>query len=102
MIYHLLAPAGERFPRGETPILLCRILITHDLDLAICYANRVVLMQGGQIAGDGAPADVLTDFALLARCRLTPTSLLKVNLEHLPETGRFMSAEALAHAINLI
>ncbi|MFN2285090.1 MAG: ABC transporter ATP-binding protein [Anaerolineae bacterium] len=83
----------------QTPGFAAILFITHDLDLAICYANRVVLMHGGEIAGDGAPSEVLTDLDLLERCRLVPTSLLKANLEHLPETGRFMSAEALAHAI---
>lgn len=73
------------------------LFITHDLDLAICYANRVILMHQGEIAGDGQPAEVLTDFELLKRCRLVPTSLLAANLEYLPQTGRFMSAEALAH-----
>jgi energy-coupling factor transporter ATP-binding protein EcfA2 len=73
--------------------------ITHDLDLAICYASRVILMHEGRVAGDGPPAEVLTDPELLRRCRLVPTSLLAANLEHLPETGRFMSAEALAHAL---
>ena len=73
--------------------------ITHDLDLAVCYASRVVLMHEGRVAGDGSPAEVLTDPELLQRCRLVPTSLLAANLEHLPQTGRFMSAEALAHVI---
>jgi energy-coupling factor transport system ATP-binding protein len=71
--------------------------ITHDLDLAICYANRVILMHEGRIAGDGPPAEVLADQDLLRRCRLVPTSLLAANIEYLPRTGRFMSAEALAH-----
>jgi energy-coupling factor transporter ATP-binding protein EcfA2 len=73
------------------------LFITHDLDLAICYASRVILMHEGQIAGDGPPAEVLADSDLLQRCRLVPTSLLAANLEYLPKTGRFMSAEALAH-----
>jgi energy-coupling factor transport system ATP-binding protein len=73
------------------------LFITHDLDLAICYANRVILMYEGQIAGDGLPAEVLADRDLLHRCRLVPTSLLAANIEYLPRTGRFMSAEALAH-----
>ncbi|HOU12843.1 MAG TPA: ABC transporter ATP-binding protein [Anaerolineae bacterium] len=85
----------------QTPGFAAILFITHDLDLAIGYANRVVLMQGGQVAADGPPSEVLADSALLERCRLTPTSLLKANLEHLPKTGRFMAAEALAHAINL-
>jgi energy-coupling factor transporter ATP-binding protein EcfA2 len=73
------------------------LFITHDLDLAICYAGRVILMYEGQIAADGPPAEVLTDPDLLCRCHLVPTSLLAANLKHLPRTGRFMSAEALAH-----
>ena len=73
------------------------LFITHDLDLAICFANRVILVYEGGIAGDGPPTEVLADSELLRRCRLVPTSLLEVNLEYLPRTGRFMSAEALAH-----
>jgi energy-coupling factor transporter ATP-binding protein EcfA2 len=73
------------------------LFITHDLDLAICYANRVILMHEGQVAGDGPPEEVLADSDLLRRCRLVPTSLLAANVEYLPRTGRFMSAQALAH-----
>ena len=73
------------------------LFITHDLDLAICYASRVVLMYEGRIVGDGPPAQVLTDRNMLHHCRLVPTSLLAANLEYLPKTGHFMSAEALAH-----
>jgi hypothetical protein len=39
---------------------------------------------------------VLTDFALLERCRVRPTSLLRLNCELLPRTGRFLPAAALA------
>jgi ABC-type multidrug transport system ATPase subunit len=74
------------------------LFITHDLDLAICYANRVLLLYEGQLAGDGPPELVLADTELLRRCRLVPTSLLAANLEYLPRTGKFMSAAALAHA----
>ncbi len=73
------------------------LFITHDLDLAICYANRVILMHDGQVAGDGRPEEVLADADLLRRCRLVPTSLWAANVACLPRTGRFMSAEALAH-----
>jgi len=83
----------------QMPGFAAVLFITHDLDLAICYANRVVLMHQGRIAGDGPPTEVLTDPDLLRRCRLMPTSLLAVNLKYLPETGRFMSAEELAHAV---
>jgi energy-coupling factor transporter ATP-binding protein EcfA2 len=76
------------------------LFITHDLDMAVCYANRVILVHEGTIAADGPPQVVLADFELLKRCRVVPTSLLTANLEHLPQTGRFMPAEALAHALS--
>jgi len=74
------------------------LFITHDLDLAICYANRVVLVHEGRIAGDGPPEEVLADKDLLHRCRVVPTSLLAENLKRLPHTNRFMRAEMLAHS----
>ncbi len=73
------------------------LFITHDVDLAVIYATRVLLVYNGTIMADGAPAEVMRDEALLRRCRVLPTSLLKLNLEYLPHTGRFLRAEALAH-----
>lgn len=72
------------------------IFITHDLDLAITYASRVILLADGTIAADGTPPDVLQDYDLLKRCRVVPTSLLEVNRRLLPKSGRFMRAEDLA------
>jgi len=83
----------------QTPGFSAILFITHDLDLAISYANRVILMDEGAIAGDGPPAEVLSDSDLLKACRLVPTSLLRANLEHLPRTGRFLPAEELARAV---
>jgi energy-coupling factor transporter ATP-binding protein EcfA2 len=73
------------------------LFITHDIDLAVCYANRVVLVYEGRIAADGPPQEVLAQHDLLERCHIVPTSLLAANLEYLPQTGRFMRAELLAH-----
>ncbi len=73
------------------------LFITHDIDLAVCYANRVVLVYEGRIVADGPPQEVLAQYDLLERCHIVPTSLLAANLERLPQTGRFMRAEALAH-----
>jgi energy-coupling factor transport system ATP-binding protein len=73
------------------------LFITHDIDLAVVYANRVLLVNDGKVVADGPPAEVLCDFARLAACRLVPTSLLQANLDRYPQTGRFQRAEALAH-----
>lgn len=76
------------------------VFITHDLDLAISYANRVVLISEGRIVADGPPHEVLADRELLARCRLVPTSLLELNLALLSRTGRFLRPELLARYLH--
>ncbi|HPH95795.1 MAG TPA: energy-coupling factor transporter ATPase [Anaerolineaceae bacterium] len=73
------------------------LFITHDVDLAVTYATRVLLVSGGTIVADGPTHDVLADEDRLRRCRVLPSSLLKMNLEMWPQTGRFMRAEALAN-----
>ncbi len=49
-----------------------RIIATHDLDLVLDLCSRVLVMHGGCIAADGAPAEIFADAALLDRCRLEP------------------------------
>jgi energy-coupling factor transport system ATP-binding protein len=75
------------------------LFITHDIDLALVYANRVLIVGDGQIAADGPPHLVLKDFERLKRLRLVPTSLLQLNLDYFPKTNRFVRAETLAHMI---
>jgi energy-coupling factor transport system ATP-binding protein len=72
------------------------LFITHDLDLAITYASRVILMADGQVAGDGLPETVLKDYELLKRCRVVPTSLLDENIRVLAKTKKFQRIEGLA------
>jgi iron complex transport system ATP-binding protein len=36
------------------------LLVTHDVNLAARFADRVVLMSGGAVAAAGAPTTVLT------------------------------------------
>ncbi len=72
------------------------LFITHDLDLAVTYASRVILLAEGRLAADGPPEEVLRDDALLDHCRIVPTSLLRENRRLLPQTGGFRRAEALA------
>lgn len=72
------------------------LFITHDLDLAVTYANRILLFGDKHIVADGRPEDVLKDFDLLMKYRVRPTSLLRMNVNLLPRTGQFLSAEELA------
>jgi energy-coupling factor transporter ATP-binding protein EcfA2 len=73
------------------------LFITHDIDLAVIFANRVLLVDQGNIIADGTPIEALNDLERLSANHLVPTSLLKTNLEMFPQTGHFLRAEALAH-----
>lgn len=84
----------------QTPGFDAIIFITHDLDLALIYANRVVVLYGGEIVADGDPQDVLLDEGNLKKWRLLPTSLLKLNQQLWPKTGQYMRAEALSQFIS--
>ena len=75
------------------------VFITHDVDLAVVYANRILLLSGGKVMADGTPREVLSDEETLEACRVLPTSLLHINQEYFSQTGRFMRAEELAHAL---
>lgn len=75
------------------------LFITHDVDLAVTYANRVIIVGNGEIVADGKPEEVLSDFAFLEKYRVRPSSLLRINLELFSKTGRFLPAEALANFI---
>jgi len=75
------------------------LFITHDIDLAVIYSNRVLMINEGRLVADGKPEEVLADFAFLRRNRVVPTSLLQTNFEYFPRTGRFMRAEQLAHSL---
>ncbi|MFL5653991.1 MAG: ABC transporter ATP-binding protein [Ktedonobacteraceae bacterium] len=52
------------------------LFITHDLDLALRFTQRVLLLKEGNLVADGPPLEVLADPALLESCNLRPTSLL--------------------------
>lgn len=81
----------------QLPSFEAILFITHDVDLAVIYANRVLMINDGRLVADGAPQDVLRDFDRLKANRLVPTSLLALNLKQFETTGQFMRAEALAH-----
>ncbi len=83
----------------QLPSFEAILFITHDIDLAVMYANRVLIVNGGRVICDGTPEETLADLPRLEQNRLVPTSLLQLNLKWLSKTGRFQRAERLAHYI---
>jgi iron complex transport system ATP-binding protein len=55
----LLAATWRCASRGVTVIA-----ILHDLNLAALFADRIVVLSGGRVVGDGAPRDVITNDTL--------------------------------------
>jgi energy-coupling factor transporter ATP-binding protein EcfA2 len=75
-------------------------LITHDVDLALTHATRILLFRDGRVVADGSPADVIADEERWIACNLRPTSLLRANAQwHAGGHGRLLDAEALAQRI---
>lgn len=64
------------------PELDTLLFITHDLDLALRFTQRVLLLKEGHLMADGPPLEVLADPDLLETCNLRPTSLLHYLQHH--------------------
>ena len=70
--------------------------ITHDVDLALTHADRILLFRDGRIVADGPPKEVIVDEARWRDCNLTVTSLMQANARWGGRDDRFLDAESLA------
>jgi energy-coupling factor transporter ATP-binding protein EcfA2 len=73
--------------------------VTHDADLALTHADRIILLRDGRIAADGTPLEVIADRDRWISCNLRFTSLMEANARWGGETGRFLGADELASRI---
>ena len=73
--------------------------ITHDVDLALTHADRILLLRDGQVVADGPPAQVTEDEERWRACNLHVTSLMRANARWRMSEGRFLDAETLARRI---
>ncbi|HWR40456.1 MAG TPA: ABC transporter ATP-binding protein [Patescibacteria group bacterium] len=46
---------------------------THDVEIALAHATRLLVLDQGRLAADGAPRELLADRELMNRCGLRPT-----------------------------
>ena len=70
--------------------------VTHDADLALSHADRILLMREGRIVADGAPLEVIADREQWTNCNLRFTSLMEANAQFGAESGRFLAGDELA------
>jgi len=54
------------------------VIITHNVNLAIEYCQRAIIMVDGKIIADGPTQKVLADEPLLKKARLKPTSITRL------------------------
>jgi energy-coupling factor transporter ATP-binding protein EcfA2 len=81
------------------PGLRSLYLVTHDVDLALTHADRILLFREGRVVADGPPMDVIADTARWKACNLRFTSLMEANMRWGPAEGRFLDADTLARRI---
>jgi energy-coupling factor transporter ATP-binding protein EcfA2 len=74
-------------------------LVTHDVDLALTHADRILLFRDGTVVADGPPALVVEDEDRWIACNLRPTSLMRANARFRQPGGAFLDAETLATRI---
>jgi energy-coupling factor transport system ATP-binding protein len=70
--------------------------VTHDVDLALTAADRIILLRHGRIVADGTPHEVVQDRERWQACNLRETSLMEANRQAGIRGSRFLGPEALA------
>ena len=70
--------------------------VTHDADLALTHADRILLLREGRIVADGTPLEVIADRDGWLSCNLRFTSLMEANVRWGGSTGRFVGTQELA------
>jgi energy-coupling factor transport system ATP-binding protein len=74
-------------------------LITHDVDLALTRADRILVIRDGRVVADGTPAVVIRNEEEWRACNLHQTSLMRANMAWRPAGHEFLDATSLARAI---
>ena len=74
-------------------------LITHDVDLALTRADRILVLRDGRVVADGPPVSVIQDEERWRECNLHRTSLIRANLAWPPVGGGLLDASTLARQI---
>lgn len=87
-----LDPLGRRdmlalFKRLKEELNLTLILVSHDMDDVLTYAERVVVMEQGQVAFDGDPFELFKNEGLVKELQLDVPHVIRFSLELAPAFG---------------
>jgi len=67
-----------RFLESYTREEAAAVVVTHDVDFALNYADEVVVLYNGEVYAEGPPGEVLADDRIVERCNLTRPMVLEV------------------------
>ena len=73
--------------------------VTHDVDLALTHADRILLFRDGRVIADGSPMEVIADTARWRACDLRVTSLMEANARYGSVDGKFLDVDTLARRV---
>ena len=92
---------AQEFMREVTAIpgLESLYFVTHDVDLALTHADRILLFRDGRVIADGSPMEVIADTARWRACDLRVTSLMEANTRYGAAEGKFLDADTLARRV---
>ncbi|MEV6863606.1 ATP-binding cassette domain-containing protein [Streptosporangium subroseum] len=75
--------------------------ITHDVDLALTSADRIVVVDGGRIVADMSPAELAGSADVWTRAGLRQTSLVRAIRDHLHGRNGLHGAGGIPHPFDL-
>ncbi|MDP9848578.1 ABC transporter ATP-binding protein [Streptosporangium lutulentum] len=75
--------------------------ITHDVDLALTCADRIVVVDGGRVVADMSPAGLAGDADVWTRAGLRQTSLVRAIRDHLHGRHGLHGAGGVIHPFDL-
>ena len=69
----VMSRISELNENGTTVIMVC-----HDMEVVLDFAKTVIVMNRGEILGQGATREILSNKALLSKARLLPPQIAQV------------------------
>ncbi|GAA3796628.1 ATP-binding cassette domain-containing protein [Sphaerisporangium flaviroseum] len=76
--------------------------ITHDVDLALTYADRIVVVDEGRVVADTSPAELARAGDVWSRAGLEATGLVRAVRDHLTDIGPIPHPFDLARRLSLL
>ena len=75
------------------------IMVCHDMEVVLDYAERALVMSGGRLLADGPVRDIFRDAELMERASILPPQMIGLSLRLGGGFGQADSPEAFADAV---